>query len=302
LPRGHGTVREIAFRLVVDRRFDLRSTSDQVGFQDDGTIIHESGLDEGHFPPQSFLAAIEPGSTVRIQIGDVSLARKAWKKRRRNKSPLLVPCSLLTKDLHASLQDNVLYLVKKFGSPRLSVGELLRRHRSHLLAPMSNATIAAVSASLQTGWVSNDGSSDEESLVQLLLFLFPPGNAHGLDVSQRGESGLWSLQLRGVSFTKARKQAAAAAVVQFRYASSALCDNVLCWEHTGLVRTKSDDGKYRLQPLSAALRIPNHQNGEILSGMGSNNDGVVSAFVWDFDERGDAGSPMIVLSLQPLVA
>lgn len=287
---------------LIDPSFNLRSTAERVGFQSGSTINDRSESDSLQSAPQNFLAAIEPGSTVRIQIGDISLARKAWKKRRRNKSPLLVPCSLLTKDLHASLQDNILYLVKKFGSPRLSVDELLRRQRSHLMSPISNETIEALSASSKVGWISSGALSDvpdEDSLIQLLLFLFPPGNAHGLDVSKRGESGQWSLQLRGVSYTKARKQAAAAAVVQFRDGSSSACEGRLCWEHTGLVRTRSDDGKYTLQPLSAALRIPNHQNGELLSVMGTNNDGIVSAFVWDYDVHGDAGSPMIVLSLNP---
>jgi hypothetical protein len=286
----------------IDTRFNLGSTAERIGFQSVNTICEGSESDDYHPATPNFLAAIEPGSTVRIQIGDTSLARKAWKKRRRNKSPLLVPCSLLTKDLQTSLQDNILYLVKKFGSPRLSLDELLRRQRSHLMSPISNETIEAVSASLIYELVSSGGStdaSDEDPLIQLLLLLFPPGNAHGLEVGRRGESGLWSLQLRGVSYTKARKQAAAAAVVQFRDGSSSACKGRLCWEHTGLVRTKSDDGKYTLQPLSAALRIPNHQNGELLSVMGSNKDGIVSAFVWDFDAHGDAGSPMIVLSLQP---
>jgi hypothetical protein len=293
---GHFALRVSSSRLI-DARVSLRSTA--VGLQgNDATYDERNQPDVYHPAPQSFLSAIEPGSSVCIQIGDMSLARKAWKKRRRNKSPLLVPCSLLTKDLHSSLQDNILYLVKKFGSPRLSLSELLRRQRTHLLTPMSNQTIDAVYSSLKDDCESTGASLDENPLLQLLLILFPPGNAHGLEVIQRGEPERWFVQLRGVSHTKARRQAAAAAVVQFRDVPSSLCEGRLCLEHTGLVRTKSD-GKYKLQPLSAALRIPNHQNGELLAGMGNDNDGVVSAFVWDFDERGDAGSPMIVLSLQP---
>lgn len=40
-------------------------------------------------------ALLLPGQSVRIQIGDVAASRKAWKKRRRNASPILVPASVL---------------------------------------------------------------------------------------------------------------------------------------------------------------------------------------------------------------
>lgn len=63
-------------------------------------------------------AALSPGCTsVEIQVGDVSLARKAWKKRRRSGSPLLVPCSILSIDTRSMLQWNIVYLLQKFGTP-----------------------------------------------------------------------------------------------------------------------------------------------------------------------------------------
>ena len=40
-------------------------------------------------------ALLLPGQSVRIQIGDVAASRKAWKKRRRNSSPILIPASVL---------------------------------------------------------------------------------------------------------------------------------------------------------------------------------------------------------------
>jgi len=40
-------------------------------------------------------ALLLPGQSVRIQIGDVAASRKAWKKRRRNASPILIPASVL---------------------------------------------------------------------------------------------------------------------------------------------------------------------------------------------------------------
>lgn len=62
-------------------------------------------------------AALSPGCSVEIQVGDVSQARKAWKKRRRSGSPLLVPCSILTVDRKKMIRMNILHLVQKFGKP-----------------------------------------------------------------------------------------------------------------------------------------------------------------------------------------
>lgn len=93
-------------------------------------------------------AALSPGCAVEIQVGDVSLARKAWKKRRRSGSPLLVPCSILTVDRKKMIRMNILYLVQKFGKPLsqiegqevgfhssdicLSFGDINKYYSSHL--------------------------------------------------------------------------------------------------------------------------------------------------------------------------
>jgi hypothetical protein len=95
-------------------------------------------------------AAIFPGSEVRIQVGNVELARKAWKKRRRSGSPVLIPCSVLDLDRTTLVVDNIVYLIQKFGTPMsesklellpegykgkdicLSMSELNQNYRKHL--------------------------------------------------------------------------------------------------------------------------------------------------------------------------
>jgi hypothetical protein len=78
-----------------------------------------------------------PGlATVTIQVGDVGLARKAWKKRRRSGSPMLVPCSILQMDLQVMAQNNLMYLLYKYG-----LESKTSRHRSGLeisLSELSN--------------------------------------------------------------------------------------------------------------------------------------------------------------------
>jgi hypothetical protein len=67
--------------------------------------------------PKTEYAALSPGCAVEIQVGDVNLARKAWKKRRRSGSPLLVPCSILNVDRKSMVRQNILYILQKFGKP-----------------------------------------------------------------------------------------------------------------------------------------------------------------------------------------
>jgi hypothetical protein len=147
----------------------------------------------------------------------------------------------------------------------------------------------------------SEDNSEDDLLANMLLRLFPSENPYGVELKKNELSGQWFIRIRGISHTKARKQAEAAAVVQFRefanYSSS--LESPVSLEHTGLVRAKAKEGGYTLQPLSAALRVPIHQNGELLSMLGSSSEAVVPAYAWDFDAHGDAGSPILILSLSP---
>jgi hypothetical protein len=86
-------------------------------------------------PPE--YGALAPGTVVQVQIGDLSLARKAWKKRRRTGSPLLVPCSILTVDRNSMVRWNLIHLLEKFGSAQsdgiaMSVGEMSHQYKNFL--------------------------------------------------------------------------------------------------------------------------------------------------------------------------
>ena len=75
-----------------------------------------SGSSSKHPGPE--YGALSPGTVVQVQIGDLSLARKAWKKRRRTGSPLLVPCSVLNVDRQSLVRWNLIHLLEKFGRPQ----------------------------------------------------------------------------------------------------------------------------------------------------------------------------------------
>jgi hypothetical protein len=81
--------------------------------------------------------ALSQGTVVQVQVGDVSLARKAWKKRRRTGSPLLVPCSVLNVDRQSMVRWNIIFLLEKFGLSqrdgiRISTDDLSNKYRTFL--------------------------------------------------------------------------------------------------------------------------------------------------------------------------
>lgn len=81
--------------------------------------------------------ALSQGTVIQIQVGDIALARKAWKKRRRSGSPLLVPCSVLNVDRQSMVRWNMMYLLEKFGSSQkdgieISASHMAKKYRTFL--------------------------------------------------------------------------------------------------------------------------------------------------------------------------
>lgn len=81
--------------------------------------------------------ALSQGTVVQIQVGDIALARKAWKKRRRTGSPLLVPCSVLNVDRQSMVRWNLIYLLEKFGRSQkdgieISARDMAKKYRTFL--------------------------------------------------------------------------------------------------------------------------------------------------------------------------
>ena len=239
-------------------------------------------------PPSPVLqyAALPPGTVVQIQVGDVGLARKAWKKRRRSGSPLLVPCSVLNVDRASTVQWNLIYLLEKFGQKagnkggvRLSVAELAKRYRSHLKTSLAQQATAL-------------GFEDPKALVKS-LFNERVQKSYGVDLleDENGQVVLYA----PVSRLKAQKRANRSPVLQV---ADDLREDTL--KHTGVVRIRVEDkaadkeNPYQLQPLSAALRV-NQKEGVESSNIQTGS--MQTAVVFDYDATGDAGAPLITLSL-----
>jgi len=94
---------------------------------------------------RSEYGALAAGTVVQVQVGDLSLARKAWKKRRRTGSPLLVPCSILNVDQRSMVRWNLIFLLEKFGQAqadgiRIGATDLSQRYRKFLKSSLQAST------------------------------------------------------------------------------------------------------------------------------------------------------------------
>jgi hypothetical protein len=251
--------------------------------------------------PKSQYAALAPGTVVHIKVGDISLARKAWKKRRRSGSPLLVPCSVLNVDRQSTVRWNLIYLLEKFGTStsgqgiRISLGELGRRSRTHLKTSLKEQAAAMGYASPRELVENLLNKKAQETYGVKLVYI----NDDGIVTSDAGNDDTESNNLAleaPLSRFRAQKRANEAAILQF--ADKNQHEDTL--QHTGIVRnrrqvTEEDGNMYQLQPLSAALRV-NQEDVDT----GHIQDGSMhAAVVFTYDSQGDGGAPMLTLSLNP---
>lgn len=267
-------------------------------------------------------AALSPGCVAQVLVGDIALARKAWKKRRRSGSPLLVPCSVVNLDRRSCLRWNTMYLLEKFGSSKggkkggisISFSEINQRYRTHL-----KSSLAAHAQTL--------GYTNSQELVEA-LWNEKSQETYGVSLvySDGDRDGTLYLQAP-LSRMRAQKRAKTAVILQV--AEDPNDQEALL--HTGIVRNRRESNSehngqvsssttssldeegvndstlahqqkeeaknvnfYQLQPLSAALRINPRQDDAIME-----PDSRHSAVVFEYSSVGDGGAPLLTLSLNP---
>jgi hypothetical protein len=261
----------------------------------------ESSSSQSTPRPKSQFAALAPGTVVHIKVGDITLARKAWKKRRRSGSPLLVPCSVLNVDRQSTIRWNLIYLLEKFGTStsgqgiRISLGELARRQRTHLKSSLTQQAEAMGFATARELVENLLNKKAQETYGVKLVYI---NNENGVITSDGGddtESNILAIEAP-LSRFRAQKRANEAAILQFGDEDQK--EDTL--QHTGIVRNRrqvseEDSNMYQLQPLSAALRV-NQEDVDT----GHIQDGSMhAAVVFTYDSQGDGGAPMLTLSLNP---
>lgn len=237
-------------------------------------------------------ASISPGQVLTIRIGDTSLARKAWKKRRRTGSPMLVPATILSMNREMMVKMNILNLVNRFGKPLdydshngvgLSVGSLVKLHKYRLGGELIDHATAL-------GY---------KTIVECLQDIIDDGmfREYGIKLTRLGKKRELFLS-SSLSLRLARETSLKAEFVQFQPDA----ENIERMVHTGTTFQVDQKSKYQtvtdpsiIRPLSAAVRISqaDADSGRFQTGMECN------AFVHNYDSQGDNGSPLITCAIDP---
>ena len=300
--------------LVINEDAKSRQRSEDIEFDEsDGSSHHRSSS------PLEY-AALRPGTVVQVQVGDLSLARKAWKKRRRTGSPLLVPCSVLNVDRRSAVRWNLIFLLEKFGRAGhgkkggivMSAKDLAKSYRSYLKSSLGRQADAL-------GFDSTDDMIRE-------LFNKKIQESYGVFFEDKKDEKMLYLTAP-INRRKAQQRAGNPAMLQFRpprkgdydgigVAGTAVgasvdqdvhVDDIGTLTHTGWIRAlkeekalRDEDGEHKLQreysnfPLSACLRVS--QKDDLDTGRVQEGN-IFPAVVFDFDKIGDGGSPLLTLSL-----
>jgi hypothetical protein len=257
------------------------------------------------------LAYLLPGQSLRIRIGDTTASRKAWKKRRRNASPILIPASILNVSRQALLRWNVFALLCSIGeevvNPKngenllgATVGKLGRAYKRTLRGDLREHAIAM-------GY---------DSVELLLASLFDE-----MDLVEERENGNGGSIVRSfveprhgnivlgtpLSRRQGRAMAASAGLVQFQLiddgddAQKNTNHSPSMMVHTGMAVPRPPSGKsisttpstsLAPEPLGAALRV---YDGAIARRYQEGDE--IDAVVHSYDDRGDGGGPLLVLTM-----
>lgn len=267
--------------LTITNAIDRRTARRDVAMMDisDSTVADEADN-------SSELALLLPGETLRIQIGDVSASRKAWKKRRRNSSPILIPCSILGINREWMVRWNVMTLLHQVGEE----------------SPAADGAVAVSSGKLGRAYKKRLGGDLQahadalgyESVESLLQALFDERIQAEYGVSTFVEPTHGNLMLMtALTRRQARNFSKSAGMVQFRPE----VDDNQKMIHTGLasVRLSSSIGrmpKFTQEVLGAALRVSPYDEAAEKYQQGDE----FNAFVYAYEGAGDNESPLLVLT------
>lgn len=271
--------------LTTTNAVDRRTAPRDVAMMDISDSTASTATDEAANADE--LALLLPGQTLRIQIGDVSSSRKAWKKRRRNSSPILIPCSILGMNREWMVRWNVMTLLHQVGEESnaadgavaISSGKLGRAYKKRLGGDLQSHADAL-------------GYASVESLLQA-LFDERVQAEYGVSTFVEPTHGNLML-MTALTRRQARNFSNSAGMVQFRPDE---VDENQKMIHTGLasVRLSSSIGrmpKFTQEVLGAALRVSPYDEAAEKYQQGDE----FNAFVYSYEVAGDNESPLLVLT------
>lgn len=280
-------------------------------------------------------AALRPGTVVQVQVGDLSLARKAWKKRRRTGSPLLVPCSVLNVDRRSAVRWNLIFLLEKFGRPGhgkkggvvMSLKELARSYRTYLKSSLGRQADALgfestedmvrelFNKKIQESYgvffeekkeqrKPREGDDDAASSDSTMLYLTAPINRRK---AQQRSANPAMLQFRPPRKGDYDGIGVAGTAVGASVDQDVHVDDIGTLTHTGWIRAlkqekavQGEDGEAKLQReysnFPLSACLRVSQKDDLDTGRVQEGK-IFPAVVFDFDKIGDGGSPLLTLSL-----
>jgi len=265
--------------------YDFETKDDASDVDDDSTTVNK---------PRVEFAAISPGNQVEVQVGNVDLARKAWKKRRRTGSPLLIPCSILNTDRRSMVTNNLIYLLQKFGKPISEQKNMLERpfgSKSKDISLSMPDLHWYYKSKMRSPLHKHVAALGYESSADLLEDVFNEEVAreHGIKFYSTDDNLQWLVS--SMSQMRGQRLSSHWTILQFLKNDD---DNIM--KHTGMMRTVRADSErksYEMNALSAALRVSQRA---IDSGVISNGSRYQSLVV-ALDPKGDGGSPLLKVSL-----
>lgn len=287
-----------------------------VSIMDDSSTEVDTNGDEMSFLASSSLssqnpelASILPGQVLSIRIGDTTQSRKAWKKRRRSKSPILVPCSVLGMDRQSMVTWNIMHLLHRFGKSvddydnrkgggvALGVGACARLYKRTFGSSLLEHTQALGYPSTTSYFQS---TFDEYHYAEYgVQFIERDDNNH---VDNNSNSGSTSYLSSTLSLRRARESAFNAAFLQF-LSNPSSSDTMLHTGATVIPHHPSNKNRYKSSylspslpslPLGAAIRLSSQSD---LSSKRIQNGMDCRAFVLSYDAKGDNGSPLLICTI-----
>ncbi len=313
--------------LVINEDAKSRQRSEEIDSDESGGNHHKSS-------PLEY-AALRPGTVVQVQVGDLSLARKAWKKRRRTGSPLLVPCSVLNVDRRSAVRWNLIFLLEKFGRPGhgkkggvvMSLKDLAQSYRKYLKSSLGRQADALGFESTEDmikelfnkkiqesygvffeekkeGSEPRDGDDDATSSSSTMLYLTAPINRRK---AQQRSSNPAMLQFRPPRNGDYDGIGVAGTPVGASVDTDVHVDDIGTLTHTGWIRALKEEktvqgegGEQKLQRQYSNFPLSAclrvSQKDDLDTGRVQEGK-IFPAVVFDYDKIGDGGSPLLTLSL-----
>ena len=251
--------------------------------------VAHGGNSEGSGVRPEF-AVLSPGSQIQLQIGNLDLARKAWKKRRRSGSPMLIPCSILSTDRKSMVTSNLFFLLRKFGKP-MAEQEMNERpdgFKSHHIAITLPELSRWYKSHLRASLTHHANVLGFKTAAELIKSVITPQIEEELGI-KLWTVGKHSWVVARISRMRGQRLAAQSPLLQFIEGSNDIM------MHTGKTRVKTDvgPGSYSLEPMSAALRVSQRSIDTGAVSTGSIHQGSFAGV----DPMGDGGAPLLKVSL-----